>query len=220
MIFFSDARLKEVEFEVIEDCHTKFQIDEDKRRLYWTFGCFFGWLVIDLVALFILKPTTGDNDMNILFGSLILGSIAAIIIGYKIAKYINKKKFLAMSKDFLDHKKELMVQKILDEYHINNDIDFFKQAYVFGIMDYTKRSTIDKFLQSQNKTLDEYLSLLSKKELAILTEPYKQQLTLEAKARVDEFFIKKDEQSVQNMEFYEKGKEFFYSGLPKNLANV
>ena len=49
MIFFSDARLKEVEFEVIEDCHTKFQIDEDKRKLYWTFGCFFGWLVIDLV---------------------------------------------------------------------------------------------------------------------------------------------------------------------------
>lgn len=64
MIFFSDARLKEVEFEVIEDCHTKFQIDKDKRRLYWTFGCFFGWLVIDLVMLFILKPTTGDSDVN------------------------------------------------------------------------------------------------------------------------------------------------------------
>ena len=111
MIFFSDARLKEVEFEVIEDCHTQFQIGEDKRKLYWTFGCFFGWLVIDLVTLFILKPTTGDNDMNILFGSLILGSIAAIIIGRKIAKYINKKRILAMSKDFLDHKKELMVQK-------------------------------------------------------------------------------------------------------------
>ena len=220
MIFFSDARLKEVEFEVIEDCHTKFQIDEDKRRLYWTFGCFFGWLVIDLVMLFILKPTTGDNDMNILFGSLILGSIAAIIIGHKIAKYINKKKFLAMSKDFLDHKKELMVQKILDAHHINNDIEFFKSAYVFGPIDYTKRSSIDKFLSSENKSLDEYLSLLSEKELAILTEPYKQQLALEAKARVDEFFIKKDEQSVQNMEFYEKGKEFFYSGLPKNLANV
>jgi hypothetical protein len=220
MIPFPPARLKEIELEVINDCYAKIKESEDKRRLYWTFGCFFGWLAIDLVMLSILKPTTGDSDMNILFGSLVLGSIAAAPIGYTIAKYINKKKFLAMSKDFLDHKKELMVQKILDEYHINNDIDFFKQAYVFGIMDYTKRSTIDKFLQSQNKTLDEYLSLLSKKELAILTEPYKQQLTLEAKARVDEFFIKKDEQSVQNMEFYEKGKEFFYSGLPKNLANV
>ena len=170
--------------------------------------------------LFILKPTTGDNDMNILFGSLVLGSIAAAPIGYTIAKYINKKKFLAMSKDFLDHKKELMVQKILDAHHIDNDVEFFKSAYVFGPIDYTKRSSIDKFLSSENKTLDEYLSLLSEKELAILTEPYKQQLVLEAKARVDEFFIKKDEQSVQNMEFYEKGKEFFYSGLPKNLANV
>ena len=220
MIPFPPARLKEIELEVINDCYAKIKESEDKRRLYWTFGCFFGWLAIDLVMLSILKPTTGDSDMNILFGSLVLGSIAAAPIGYTIAKYINKKKFLAMSKDFLDHKKELMVQKILDEYHINNDIDFFKQAYVFGIMDYTKRSTIDKFLQSQNKTLDEYLSLLNEKELAILTEPYKQELALEAKARIDEYFIKKDEQSVQNMEFYEKGKEFFYSGLPKNLANV
>ena len=24
---------------------------------------------------------------------------------------------------------------------------------------------------------------------------------------------------IWNVEFYEKGKEFFYSGLPKNLAN-
>ena len=31
--------------------------------------------------------------------------------------------------------------------------------------------------------------------------------------------MKKDEESVKNMEFYEKGKDFFYSGLPKNLAN-
>lgn len=220
MIPFPPARLKDVELEVINDCYTKIKESEDKRRLYWTFGCFFGWLAIDLLMLFILKPTTGDQDMNILFGSLILGSIAAIIIGRKIAKYINKKRILAMSKDFLDHKKELMVQKILDAHHIDNDIEFFKSAYVFGPIDYTKRSSIDKFLSSENKTLDEYLSLLSEKELAILTEPYKQQLTLEAKARVDEFFIKKDEQSIQNMEFYEKGKEFFYSGYPKNLANL
>lgn len=220
MIFFSDARLKEVEFEVIEDCHTQFQIGEDKRKLYWTFGCFFGWLVIDLVMLFILKPTTGDNDMNILFGSLILGSIAAIIIGRKIAKYINKKRILAMSKDFLEYKKELMLQKILDAHHINDDIEFFKSAYVFNIIESEKRANIDNFLHSEHKDLDEYLKLLNKKELAILVEPYKQKLVLEAKAIIDEYFIKKDEQSIKNMEFYEKGKEFFYSGLPKNLANV
>lgn len=61
--------------------------------------------------------------------------------------------------------------------------------------------------------------LLNKDELAILAEPYKQSLVLEAKARIDEYLMKKDEESVQNMEFYEKGKDFFYSGLPKNLAN-
>lgn len=220
MIFFSDARLEQVEFEVIEDFYTKFQIEEDKRKLYWTFGCFFGWLAIDLIMLFVLKPTTGDQDMNILFGSLILGGIAALIVGRSIANHINKKRMLAMSKDFLEYKKELMLKKILGAHDINDDVEFFKKAYVFGIMDYTKRSSIDSFLESQNKTLDEYLSLLSKKELAILTEPYKQKLALEAKALINEYFIKKDEQSTQNMEFYEKGKEFFYSGLPKNLASV
>lgn len=220
MISFPPARLEEIEFEVIEDCHTKFQIEEDKRKLYWTFGCFFGWLAIDLIMLFILKPTTGDQDMNILFGSLILGGIAALIIGRIIANYINKKRILAMSKDFLEQKKELMLQKILDAHEINDDVEFFKKAYVFNIMDYTKKISIDKFLRSEGKDLEDYLKLLNKKELAILNEPYKQKLVLEAKAIIDEYFIKKDEQSVQNMEFYEKGKEFFYSGLPKNLASV
>lgn len=220
MIPFPPARLEEIEFEVIEDFYTKFSVDEDKRKLYWTFGCFFGWLVIDLTMLFILKPTTGDQDMNILWGSLILGSIAAVIIGRSIAKYINKKRILTMSKDFLEQKKELMLQKILDAHYINDDIEFFKSAYVFNIMDYTKKISIDQFLRSEGKGLEDYLKLLNKKELAILNEPYKQQLVLEAKAIIDEYFIKKDEQSVKNMEFYEKGKEFFYSGLPKNLASV
>ena len=220
MISFPPARLEQIEFEVIEDCYTKFQIDEDKRKLYWTFGCFFGWLAIDLLMLFILKPTTGDQDMNILFGSLILGGIAALIIGRSIANYINKKRILAMSKNFLEQKKELMLQKILDTHDINDDVEFFKKAYVFNIMDYTKKISIDHFLRSEGKDLEDYLKLLNKKELAILNEPYKQQLVLEAKAIIDEYFIKKDEQSVQNMEFYEKGKKFFYSGLPKNLASV
>jgi hypothetical protein len=108
-------------------------------------------------------------------------------------------------------KKELMLQKILEAHEINDDVEFFKNAYVFNVIDYTKKISIDKFLRSEGKGLDDYLKLLSKEELATLTEPYKQKLALEAKAIIDEYFIKKDEQSLKNMAFYEKGKEIFFS---------
>jgi len=113
----------------------------------------------------------------------------------------------------------LMLERILSDYKIDDDLLFFKNLYDDDLIDSEKRTQIDSFLAQENKTLTDYLYLLNKNELAILTEPYKQKLALEAKARIDEYFIKKDEQSVQNMEFYEKGKDFFYSGLPKNLAN-
>lgn len=112
-----------------------------------------------------------------------------------------------------------MLERILADYEVDDNLLFFKNLYENNLIDSEKRVQIDSFLAQENKTLTDYLYLLNKNELAILTEPYKQKLTLEIKARIDEYFIKKDEQSVQNMEFYEKGKEFFYSGLPKNLAN-
>ena len=110
-----------------------------------------------------------------------------------------------------EDKKELMLQKILEAHEINDDVEFFKNAYVFNVIDYTKKISIDKFLRSEGKDLGDYLKLLNKEELATLTEPYKQKLTLEAKAIIDEYFIEKEKQSAQNMEFYEKGKEIFFS---------
>ena len=104
-----------------------------------------------------------------------------------------------------------MLQKILEAHEINNDVEFFKNAYVFNVIDYTKKISIDKFLRSEGKDLDDYLKLLSKEELATLTEPYKQKLALEAKTLIDKYFIEKEKKSAQNMAFYEKGKEIFFS---------
>ena len=112
-----------------------------------------------------------------------------------------------------------MLERILADYEVDDNLLFFRNLYEDNLIDSEKRVQIDSFLAQENKTLTDYLSLLNKNELAILTEPYKQKLTLEIKVRINEYFVKKDEQSVQNMKFYEKGKEFFYSGLPKNLAN-
>ena len=110
-----------------------------------------------------------------------------------------------------EDKKELMLQKILDAHDINDDREFFIKAYVFNIIEYTKKINIDKFLSSEGKSIDDYLKLLSKQELATLTEPYKQKLTLEAKTLIDEYFIEKEKQSAKNIEFYKKGKEVFFS---------
>ena len=216
----SDERLEQIEFEVAEANYEKIKYAEEKRNFFWLVGSFFAWLVINSMTLTFLRPTTGDNDMTILIASFIVGSTLSLVFGYQIAKRISRRKFLAMSKNYLENKKDLMLERILADYKVDDNLLFFRNLYEDNLIDSDKRAQIDSFLASENKTLTDYLRLLNKKELAILTEPYKQELALEAKARIDEYFIKKDEQSVQNMEFYEKGKEFFYSGLPKNLANV
>ena len=214
----SDERLEQIELEVVESNYEKIKYAEEKRKFLCIFVSFLVWEIIFLTILFSFKPTTGDNDMLILLCSLI-GSIISFIIGEQIAKRISRKKFLAMAKNYLDNKKDLMLERILADYEVDDNLLFFRNLYEDNLIDSEKRVQIDSFLAQENKTLTDYLSLLNKNELAILTEPYKQKLALEIKARINEYFVKKDEQSVQNMKFYEKGKEFFYSGLPKNLAN-
>lgn len=216
----SDEKLEQIEFEVAESNYEKIKYAEEKRNFFWLIGSFFAWIAINSMLLTFLRPTTGDNDMAILIASFIVGSTLSLIVGYQIAKRISRKKFLAMSKNYLENKKDLMLERILADYKVDDNLLFFRNLYDDNLIDSDKRAQIDSFLASENKTLTDYLRLLNKNELAILAEPYKQRLALEAKALIDEYFIKKDEQSVQNMEFYEKGKEFFYSGLPKNLASI
>ena len=214
----SDERLEQIELEVVESNYEKIKYAEEKRKFLCIFVSFLAWEIIFLTILFSFKPTSGDNDMLILLSSLI-GSIISFIIGEQIAKKISRKKFTAMARDYLDNKKDLMLERILADYEVDDNLLFFRNLYEDNLIDSEKRVQIDSFLTQENKTLTDYLYLLNKNELAILAEPYKQKLALEAKARINEYFIKKDEQSTENMEFYERGKEFFYSGLPKNLAN-
>ena len=214
----SDERLEQIELEVVESNYEKIKYAEEKRKFLCIFVSFLAWEIIFLTILFSFKPTTGDNDMLILLSSLI-GSIISFIIGEQIAKRISRKKFSAMVRDYLENKKNLMLERILADYEVDDNLLFFRNLYEDSLIDSEKRVQIDSFLAQENKTISDYLRLLNKNELAILAEPYKQRLVLEAKARIDEYFMKKDEESVQNMEFYEKGKDFFYSGLPKNLAN-
>lgn len=215
----SDERLEQIEFEVVENNYEKIKYAEEKRNFFWLVGSFFAWIAINSMLLTILRPTTGDNDMAILIASFIVGSTLSLVFGYFVAKRISRRKFLAMAKNYLDNKKDLMLERVLADYKADDNLLFFRSLYEDNLIDSEKRAQIDNFLAQENKTISDYLKLLNKKELAILAEPYKQRLVLEAKARIDEYFMKKDEQSTQNMEFYEKGKDFFYSGLPKNLAN-
>lgn len=216
----SDERLEQIELE-IEDIHyTKFKEAEEKRSFFWLAGSFFAWLVINSMLLTLLQPTIGDNDMLILLGSFIIGSSLSLVFGNFMAKRISKKKFTTMARDYLDNKKDLMLERVLADYKIDDNLLFFKNLYNDNLIDSEQRIQIENFLASEGKTITSYLNLLNKKELAILAEPYKQRLVLEAKAKIDEYFIKKDEESVKAMEFYEKGKRFFYSGFPKNLTNL
>ena len=216
----SDERLEQIEFEVVEINYEKIKYAEEKRNFFWLVGSFFAWIAINSMLLTFLRPTTGDNDMAILIASFIVGSTLSLTFGYFVAKRISRKKFLTMAKNYLDNKKDLMLERVLADYKVDDNLLFFRNLYKDNLIDSEKRAQIDSFLASKNKTISDYLNLLNKKELAILAEPYRQKLALEAKTRIDEYFIKKDEQSIKNMEFYEKGKGFFYSSYPKNLANL
>lgn len=220
MNLINEERLEQIEFEVIEDRHTKLIIEEDKNRLYWGLGSMLGWLIIDFLTLSFIKPINADTDFAILSCSLVFGGMIAFIVGGVIANYITKKKFLSSARKNLEERKELMLQRVFADYDMDDDIKFFKNIYDSELMDDKKRKSIEKFLTSEDKTLSDYLNLLNEKELAILTEPYKQKLATEITAKIDEYFVKKDKESVQNLDFHKNGKEFFYSNLPKNLAQT
>ena len=157
--------------------------------------------------------------MLILLGSLI-GSIISFIIGEQMAKRISRKNFTVMARNYLKTKKDLMLERILADYKIDDDLLFFKNLYDDDLIDSNKRAKIESFLASENKTITDYLSLLNKNELDILTEPYKQKFAFEIKAKIDKYFVKKDKEYAQILEFHKKGKEFFYPDLSKNLANL
>lgn len=220
MNLINEERLEQIELEVIEDRHTKLIIEEDKNRLYWGLGSMLGWLIIDFLTLSFIKPINADTDFAILSCSLVFGGMIAFIVGGVIANYITKKKFLSSARKNLEERKELMLQRVFADYDMDDDIKFFKNIYDSELMDDKKRESIEKFLTSEDKTLSDYLNLLNEKELAILTEPYKQKLATEITAKIDEYFVKKDKESVQNLDFHKNGKEFFYSNLPKNLAQT
>lgn len=213
MNLINEERLEQIELEVIEDRHTKLIIEEDKNRLYWGLGSMLGWLIIDFLTLSFIKPINADTDFAILSCSLVFGGMIAFIVGGVIANYITKKKFLSSARKNLEERKELMLQRVFADYDMDDDIKFFKNIYDSELMDDKKRESIEKFLTSEDKTLSDYLNLLNEKELAILTEPYKQKLAIKIKALIDEYFVKKDKESTHALEFHKNGKEFFYSNL-------
>lgn len=213
MSLVSEERLEQIEFEVIENRHTKFTIEQDKARLYWGLGFIVGWIIIDFLTLSFIRTTNAETDFAILSCSLVFGSMVAFIVGGVTANYITKKKFLSSARRNLEERKELMLQRVFADYDMDNDMKFFKNIYDSELMDDKKRESIEKFLAYEGKSLSDYLNLLNEKELAILTEPYKQRIATEAKASIDEYFVKKDKESTHALEFHKNGKEFFYSNL-------
>ena len=220
MSLVSEERLEQIEFEIIEDRHTKFTIEQDKARLYWGLGFMVGWIVIDFLTLSFIKPTNAETDFAILSCSLVFGSMVAFIVGGITANYITERKLISFARINIENKKELMLQRVFADYDMNDDIKFFKNIFDSELIDNIERENIEKFLTSEGKTLSDYLNLLNEKELTILTELYKQKLATEITAKIDEYFVKKDKESVQNLDFHKNGKEFFYSNLPKNLAQT
>lgn len=61
MSLVSEERLEQIEFEIIEDRHTKFTIEQDKARLYWGLGFMVGWIVIDFLTLSFYKANKCRN---------------------------------------------------------------------------------------------------------------------------------------------------------------
>lgn len=153
----SDERLEQIELEVVESNYEKIKYAEEKRKFLCIFVSFLVWEIIFLTILFSFKPTTGDNDMLILLCSLI-GSIISFIIGEQIAKRISRKKFTAMARDYLETKKDLMLERILVDYEVDDNLSFFRNLYEDNLIDSEKKTQIDSFLAQENKTQREFLT--------------------------------------------------------------
>lgn len=163
-----------------------------------------------LSVIFLVKPEDGNTDFLCIVLSMLAFTITPLYLSKKVSK----------AKERLFSLEKFTAVYIAEKYHnINNDSLFLSKLYDIGKLEPNLSQKIKNFLYKEGKDFQDYLDTLSDKELALLAAPYKERLVSEISSIVRAYLKEKQEEEQAIVQFHNKSKEFFYSTMPKNLAN-
>ena len=132
--------------------------------------------------------------------------------------YLSKK--VSKAKERLFSLEKFTAIYIAEKYHnIHDNSLFLSKLYDMNKLEPNLSQKINNFLYKEGKNFQNYLDTLSDKELALLAAPYKERLVSEISSIVQAYLEGKQEEEQAIVQFHNKSKEFFYSTMPKNLAN-
>lgn len=190
------------------------------------------WLLFRLYCLIMIVSYIGIfcADISIL-SSLFLAltfpvpmGLIIIEISKPIKKYLTKRlKF--DSEDI----KEAMIERLINFHLSDSNIELLKILYEKSLLKKDQKEKIEQFLTINGKTIVDYLNSLGNKNLAMMSEPYREQIDKDINEAVESYFIgKRKELELQIMaenskksdeeKFKEDCLKFFYSTMPKNIA--
>lgn len=190
------------------------------------------WLLFRLYCLIMIVSYIGIfcADISIL-SSLFLAftfpvpmGLIIIEISKPIKKYLTKRlKF--DSEDI----KEAMIERLINFHLPDSNIELLKTLYEKSLLKKDQKEKIEQFLTINGKTIVDYLNSLGNKNLAMMSEPYREQIDKDINEAVESYFIgKRKELELQIMaenskksdeeKFKEDCLKFFYSTMPKNIA--
>lgn len=183
------------------------------------------------LVLFIIFTIIYSDNLPFLycFGLSLACSGPAAIIFLIIANPLNEK-LKKKSRPSIKGTKKAITDRLKSFYLPDSNIELLKTLYERSLLKRDQKKKIEQFLAINGKTVMDYLNSLGNKNLAMLAAPYRDQIDKDINEAVESYFIgKSKELELQIMaenskksdeeRFKEDCLNFFYSTMPKNIAN-
>ena len=183
------------------------------------------------LVLFIIFTIIYSDNLPFLycFGLSLACSGPAAIIFLIIANPLNEK-LKKKSRPSIKGTKKAITDRLKSFYLPDSNIELLKTLYERSLLKRDQKKKIEQFLAINGKTVMDYLNSLGNKNLVMLAAPYRDQINKDINEAVESYFIGKSrelelqimaENSKKSDEerFKEDCLNFFYSTMPKNIAN-
>lgn len=196
-----------------------------ENRIDWSI---FGVYCLMILAFFVGAFYADIALLTSLFLFFLFSAPAAMIV-VAVSKPV--KKYLTEHKKFCNKNiREAMIDRLKSFYLPDNNVELLKTLYEKSLLKKDQKEKIEHFLTINGKTIVDYLNSLGDNNLAMLAQPYRGQIDKDIDEAVESYFIGKSrdlelqimaENSRKSDEekFKEDCLNFFYSTLPKNIAN-
>jgi hypothetical protein len=209
--YLTEKVLDELVPKIIKEREEIIEEDNKDRTNKYLFIALIAFIIFVLCVILLARPDDGNKAFIFIISSIVPFAATAIYLSEKVNKAEEKRFPL----------ERVITVYIADDYHnVGDDSLFLSKLYNMGKLEPNLRKKINNFLSKENKDFQDYLDTLSEKELNLLAAPYRERLFSEIGPIVQAYLEKKQKEDQAVVQFQNKSKEFFYSTMPKNMANI